>query len=117
MSEKITVPLIGGFLAGIGASLCCVAPLVLLLFGFGGVWVSYLTALEPYRPIFILIAIALLIFVYFQLYKSTTAQQCDKNVVCAELSTQRLYKVLFWSVVTMVIISIASPYLISFVYG
>jgi len=40
-------------LAAIIGSLCCVAPLVLLTLGISGVWISQLTALEPYRPIFI----------------------------------------------------------------
>ena len=39
--------------AAIIGSLCCVAPLVLLTLGISGAWISQLTALEPYRPIFI----------------------------------------------------------------
>lgn len=53
---------IGAVLAAIGASLCCVAPLVLLSIGVGGAWVSSLTALEPYRPIFIIATLALIGF-------------------------------------------------------
>jgi mercuric ion transport protein len=45
--------LIAGALAAIGASVCCVGPLVLLAFGIGGTWIGSLTAMEPYRPIFI----------------------------------------------------------------
>ena len=43
--------LVGGALASIGASLCCVGPLVLVSLGIGGAWVSSLTTLEPVRPI------------------------------------------------------------------
>ncbi len=50
MNPKQT--LIVGVLAGIGASLCCVAPLVLLSLGIGGAWVANLTVLEPVRPLF-----------------------------------------------------------------
>lgn len=38
--------LVLGVLAGIGASVCCVGPLVLLALGIGGAWVGNLTALE-----------------------------------------------------------------------
>jgi mercuric ion transport protein len=117
MSEKLTVPLMGGLLAGIAASLCCVGPLVLLLLGFGGAWVSNLAALELYRPVFIVMAIAMLIIVYFQLYKSATNQSCEEGKVCAKHPTQRLYKGLFWGVAVVVLASIASPYLIPFIYG
>ena len=40
--------LVAGVLAGIGASVCCVGPLVLLALGIGGAWIGNLTALEPY---------------------------------------------------------------------
>lgn len=40
-------------LTAIGASVCCVGPLVLLTLGVGGSWASTLTAFEPVRPIFI----------------------------------------------------------------
>ena len=45
--------LIAGVLAAIGASVCCVGPLVLLALGIGGSWVGSLTAMEPYRPFLI----------------------------------------------------------------
>lgn len=117
MSEKFSFPLIGGFLAGIAASLCCVGPLILLSLGIGGAWVSNLTALEPYRPIFIVIAISALVIAYFQLYLSTSEACCDEDTVCAKPSTQRLTKNLFWGVVAVVIAAIASPYLIALIYG
>ena len=45
--------LAGAVLAGIGASACCVGPLLLLSMGIGGAWIVHLTALEPYRPVFL----------------------------------------------------------------
>ncbi len=117
MSEKFSLPLIGGLLAGVATSLCCVAPLILLSLGVSGAWVSNLTALEPYRPIFIAIAIFALVIAYFQLYLPTSKTCCDEDKVCAKPSTQRLYKNLFWGVVAVVIVAIASPYLIAFIYG
>lgn len=117
MLEKFSLPLIGGFLAGIAASLCCVAPLILLSLGIGGAWVSNLTALEPYRRIFIVLAIFALVIAYFQIYLPVEKPCCDENNVCAKPSTQRLYKTLFLVVAAVVIASIASSYLISIIYG
>ncbi len=45
--------LVAGSLTAIGASVCCVGPLVLLALGISGAWITNLAALEPYRPIFI----------------------------------------------------------------
>ena len=52
-SVNLKGSLLAGVLAAIGASVCCVGPLVLLALGVGGAWVSNLTALEPARPLFI----------------------------------------------------------------
>lgn len=117
MLEKFNLPLAGGFLAGIAASLCCAGPLILLSLGIGGAWVSNLTALEPYRPLFIVLAIFALLIAYFQLYLPAAESCCDEDKACAEPSTLRLYKRLFWCVVVVVLAAIASPYLIAFIYG
>src|ERR1700722_8183168 len=45
--------LVAGMLSALGASACCVGPLVLLALGVSGAWISSLTSLGPYRPIFI----------------------------------------------------------------
>ena len=95
MSKKTAISLISGLLAGIAASLCCVAPLLLLLLGVGGAWVSNLVALEPYRPLFIVVAIVALVIAYSQLYLPRANQSCQENKVCTELSMKRRYRNLF----------------------
>ena len=45
--------LVASSLTAIGASVCCVGPLVLLALGVGGTWVGALTMMEPLRPLFI----------------------------------------------------------------
>ena len=39
--------------AGLGASACCIGPLLLLSLGIGGAWVGNLTAMEPYSGYFV----------------------------------------------------------------
>jgi mercuric ion transport protein len=53
--------LLAGGVAAILASTCCLGPLVLLTLGVSGAWIGNLTALEPYRPIFIVVAAAALV--------------------------------------------------------
>ena len=117
MSEKINIPLIGGLLAGIAASLCCVGPLILLLLGFGGAWVSNLTALESYRPIFIGVAVVALAIAYLRIFRAKPEQSCADDQVCARPQVSRLYKCLFAGVAVVVLLSIVSPYLIPLIYG
>jgi len=45
--------LLTGGLAAILASTCCLGPLVLITLGVSGAWISNLTLLEPYQPLFI----------------------------------------------------------------
>ena len=52
--------LAAGGLAAILASTCCLGPLVLITLGFSGAWIGNLTVLEPYRPIFIGVALVAL---------------------------------------------------------
>jgi mercuric ion transport protein len=49
-AQKGTGFLVAGILSAIGASICCVGPLVLLALGISGAWIGSLTVLEPYRP-------------------------------------------------------------------
>jgi mercuric ion transport protein len=117
VSGKFSLPLIGGLIAGIAASLCCAGPLILLSLGVSGAWISNLTALEPYRPLFIAIALIALVIAYLTIYQSASDQSCEEGKICAEPALQRLYKNVFWGVVAVVIIAIASPYLILLMYG
>ncbi len=117
MLKKISTPLVGGLLAGIAASACCVGPLVLLLLGFGGAWIGSLTALEPYRPVFIGIAFIALFIAYQRIYRPKPEQPCEVGEICAQPCVNKLYKWLFIGVLVVVLVSIASPYLVPFLYG
>jgi len=50
-----------GGIAAILASACCLGPLVLLMLGASGAWIGNLRALEPYRSIFIALALGALV--------------------------------------------------------
>ena len=44
---------VGGILGALAASSCCIVPLVLFSLGIGGAWIGNLTALAPYKPLFV----------------------------------------------------------------
>ncbi len=103
-----TGSLVTGGVAGVFASACCVGPLILVSVGLGGAWVSRLTALTPYRWIFIGIAVAALVFAWRTIYRP--AAQCTPGEVCAVPRTRRAYKVAFWIVAAFVGVAAALPY-------
>ena len=99
--------LLTGGLAAILASTCCLGPLVLISLGVSGAWISNLTLLEPYRPIFIGSALIALCFARRRIWRPVTA--CAPGEVCALPQINRSYKVLFGIVVALVIIALGFP--------
>jgi mercuric ion transport protein len=88
--------LVAGALAAIGASVCCVGPLVLLMLGIGGTWVANLTALEPLRPWLIGATLLFLGLAYRRLYLQP--QVCEPGAACAEPIVLRRQRWVFWIV-------------------
>lgn len=101
----------GGLLAAILASVCCVGPLVLLMTGVSGAWISNLTLLEPYRPVSIGVALDFLGLAWRQIYRAPAAAQCAPGTLCALPRTNRLHRVMFWVVSALVLLALGSPYL------
>ncbi len=100
--------MIAAVLAGIGASLCCVGPLVLLTLGIGGSWISTLTALEPIRPLFIGITLVFIFLAFRKLYLLPVSCEIDRP--CAKPETRRNQRIIFWIVSTLIIALLAFPY-------
>lgn len=106
--------LLTGGLAAILASTCCIGPLVLITLGVSGAWISNLTLLEPYRPIFIGAAVVALFFAYRRIWRP--AASCESGQVCALPQVNRSYKVLFWIVVMLVIVALGFPLIAPWFY-
>lgn len=100
--------LLAGALAAVGASLCCVGPLALLLLGIGGAWISYLTALEPYRPIFIVLSLVFLGLAFRGLYWVQPA--CAPDGTCVRPRGLRNQRLLFWVITGLLLILIGFPW-------
>lgn len=106
--------LIAGGLAAILASTCCLGPLVLIALGFSGAWIGNLTVLEPYRPIFIGVALVALFFAHRRIFRPVKA--CEPGEVCAIPQVNTVYKTLFWIVSALVLIALAFPYIAPLFY-
>jgi mercuric ion transport protein len=102
--------LFAGGLAAILASACCLGPLVLLTLGINGAWIGNLTALEPYRPVFIGAALVALFFAWRRIYRPQ--QACKPDEVCAIPQVRVGYKVIFWTVAALVLAALAFPYVL-----
>ena len=94
--------------AAIVGSLCCVAPLVLLTLGISGAWIGQLTALEPYRPIFIGVTAIFMILAFRQLY--IVPARCAPGEACANPQLQKRQRQIFWVVAAGLTALIAFPW-------
>ena len=95
-------------LAAIVGSLCCVAPLVFLTLGISGAWIAQLTALEPYRPIFIGVMLVFMGLAFRQLY--IVPARCAPDEASANTRLQRRQRQIFWVVVVVLAALTAFPW-------
>jgi len=100
--------LIAGALAAIGASVCCVGPLVLLALGIGGTWVGSLTAMEPFRPLFIGLTLVFLGLAFRKLY--LVPRVCAPGTPCADPRTLKRQRITFWVVTAILLVLLAVPW-------
>lgn len=106
MSEKRW--LIGGVLATVGASLCCVVPLVFVSLGIGGAWLASLQWFEPYRPYFIAATLVFLALGFYALYLKPA--RCNPGEACADPRVRRRQRTIFWSVTFFLLVLIVIPW-------
>lgn len=106
--NKSNISMVGGIIAAIGAGVCCVLPLLLLLLGISGSWISNLTAFEPYRPLFILAVFLLLGYAGWKIYRSQ--EECATDSACAIPAVRSRRKIIFWLTTTTAIILVTSNY-------
>lgn len=112
-SDKLArTTLWGGALAAIAASVCCLGPLILVTLGIGGAWISTLTLLEPFRPLFVAGALLCLVVAYRKIYNAPAANQCVPGTLCASPRANAAYKAIFWLVSGLVLIALIYPYLL-----
>ena len=104
---------IGG-LAAILASVCCLGPLVLVAIGVSGAWIGNVAMLEPYRPIFIGVALVALFFAYRRLFRPV--QGCKPEEVCALPHVNRAQKIMFFIVAALTGAALGFPYILPLLY-
>ena len=100
--------------AAIVGSLCCVAPLVLLMLGISGAWIGQLTALEPYRPFFIGVTAVFMILAFRQLYVGPA--RCEPGAACENPRLQKRQRQIFWVVAAGLAALIAFPWAVPYLF-
>lgn len=106
--------LVAGGVAALLASACCLGPLVLLMLGISGAWIGNLTGLEPYRPVFIGVALVAVYFAQRRIFRP--AAECSPGEICTVPAVSRTYKILFGVVVALLAVALVFPYVAPLFY-
>lgn len=99
----------GSFAAVLGTVVCCVGPVVLLSLGVGGAGAASLSALEAYRPWFMLAATAGLGVAFYRTYFRNRAENCGDEA-CGGSAPGLVDSMLLWSATLLVALLVAWPY-------
>ena len=99
---------IGALLAAIGASVCCVGPLLLLSLGIGGAWMSTLTSMETVRPFFFIITLIFIGLSYRKLY--LIPDSCEEGEDCTSPEVKQKQRTIFWIGSGLILLLLAFPW-------
>lgn len=100
---------VGGILGALAASSCCIVPLVLFSLGISGAWIGNLTALAPYKPLFVAGTAGVLGYGFYLVYWKP-GRACTDDAACARAIPSRLVQLALWIATVLVIAAFAFDY-------
>jgi mercuric ion transport protein len=100
---------VGGILGALAASSCCIVPLILFSLGIGGAWIGNLTALAPYKPLFVSGTVGVLGYGFYLVYWKPR-RACADGAACARPIPSRLVQIALWIATVLVIAAFAFDY-------
>jgi mercuric transport protein len=95
--------------AAVAASACCTIPLALVSVGVGGAWIGTLTALEPYRWVFVSLAVGALGYAGYNERRLSRQPDCDCETAFSSTTRRSLLGVGALAVLALVV----SPWLLA----
>jgi mercuric ion transport protein len=108
---KARPAVLGAWIAAIGASVCCVVPLVLALLGISGAWIAHLTALEPWRPWLITATLACLALAHLAVYRPRP--RCGAAADCLDRHVLRRRRIWLSIATAAIALLLLFPYYIA----
>ena len=101
-----------GAISALGASTCCVLPLVLVSIGVGGAWVAQLRELERFYYVFAAVAVTAFGYAFYRLYLKRAP--CAPDGSCANPAVRRRQRIAFWTTLIAAKALVLSPFYVPY---
>ena len=98
---------VGALVTAVGASLCCIVPVAVVLLGVGSAALG--AQLEPVRPFFLGLTLLLVGIAFYQVYKPNKGG-CEPGQSCAIPEAQRRQQIIVWLAAILAAVVAAFPY-------
>lgn len=116
LKEPVSMASVGGIIAAFLASLCCIGPVLFAALGVGvgatgflANTAGFLKAFVPYRPFFIVVAMAAIGTGFYFVYRKPKAA-CASDAPCTDLRTRSKSVVFLWMATVLTLFFVLSPY-------
>lgn len=96
----------GAVFAAVASSLCCVLPLVAIVFGLGAFGAA--SAFETLRPYLLVLAFTALAFSFYRVY--LRREKCAEGESCATKPVNKLNQIFLWSGLVLITAFALAPY-------
>ncbi len=106
----------GGILGAIGATTCCIMPLVLFSLGASGAWIGQMTALAPFQPYIIAVTVGFLGYGYWLVYRKPKVA-CAEGEACPRPVSNTLVKSALLLSTAVVALALAWPWVVPVLLG
>lgn len=97
-------------LAAVGASVCCIGPVVAAMFGVTSL--AALVKYEPLRPLFAVVTIGFLGVAFYMTYRRRPAEECAPDSVCATRGAERVNRfnrIMLWIAAAVAVVVLTFP--------
>lgn len=115
-----TTTAVGGVVAAVVSSVCCLGPLLLAALGVGagatGFWAGtaeVMKALLPYRPLLIIVALVCFAVSFYLVYRKPVRRPvgaCGPGGVCERPAQHHVTRWLLWTLAGLAVVFITAPY-------
>ena len=102
---------VSGIFGALAASSCCIIPLILFSLGISGAWIGNLTALAPYKPLFVAGTAGVLGYGFYLVYWERRRACADDGDACARPIPSRLVQLALWVATGLVVAAFAFDYI------